>query len=83
MTENRLLEADPFLLNSTQCQGIGGKKVPALSFVVTAVGDGFLPALADQCRGLCRQGRPAGSTLHGEVRRIPFPPSPEDDSVGY
>lgn len=93
VTENRLLEADLALLNSMQCQGIG-KKIPSLlcpSFYSCRI-----KVPASSCSSACRRlsarpslpgvsgwGRLAGSLLLGKVRHIPFPPSPEDDSVGY
>lgn len=95
VTENRLLEADLALLNSIQCQGIEKTKksllCSALHFYSCRIN---VPA--SSCRWACRRasarpsrpgvsgwGRPAGSLLLGKVRHIPFPPSAEDDSVGY
>ena len=95
VTENRLLEADLALLNSMQCQGI--KKKKSLPHSAPHFHSCRVKVPASSCRsacsklaarpsspgGLCGWGQPAGSTLLGKVRRIPFPPSPEDDSVGY
>lgn len=98
VTENRLLEAELALLNSAQCQGIGKeKKKKSLPRSAPRFYSCRVKVSASSCRlarsksaarpsshgGLCGQGGPSGNARLGKVRHVPFPPAPEDDSVGY